>query len=87
MNKRDKRFRKEILKALRSGSKTTLQLYKIIKKKCPEHCDDSKVCTHYVVSRIRQPEWKHKLRMVQGSMQKEFLIYCNKGSGKWEIVE
>ncbi len=86
MNKRTKRFRGEILRALRDSPKTTPQLYKIIKKRCPGYCNDHEKCTHYAVTPTHQPEWKHRLRCVQNVMQKEFLIYCNKKSG-WEIVK
>lgn len=84
--KRAKRFKKEILKALRTGPKTTVQLYKIIKQKCPKYCDDR---VKYITmgGHKPEPEWKHGARCVQNSMQKDFLIYHNVGSGKWEIVE
>jgi len=80
--KRNKLFIEEILKALRKNPKTTIQLYKIIKQKCPKYCDDSEICTCYTITPSRQPEWKHRVRCVQNSMQKDFFIYNNKESGK-----
>lgn len=82
-----KRFREEILKALQDGPKTTPQLYKILKQRCPEYCDDSERCTHYKLTGTRQPEWKHRVRGIQNAMQKEFLIYLDKENGVWRIVE
>lgn len=85
--KRNKQFREEILKAIRGGPKTTHQLYKIIKKRCPEYCNDREKCTHYAMIHTQQPEWKHRVRCVQNALQKEFLIYFDKGPGTWKIVE
>ncbi|GAI35077.1 unnamed protein product, partial [marine sediment metagenome] len=65
----------------------TQQIYRIIKRNCPEYCDNSEKCTHYKLTGTRQPEWKHKIRWVQHKMQKEFLIYLDKGTGEWKIVE
>lgn len=83
----NKMFRKKILGALRNGPKTTPQIYRILKRECSEYCDDSEKCTHYGVTPTRQPEWKHRVRSVQNAMQKEFLIYSDKGTKTWKIVE
>jgi spore coat protein CotF len=85
--KRNSLFRKEILQALKQGKKTTAQLYEVLKRRCPEHCDDREKCTHYAVTKTYQPEWKHQARRVLDSMQKEFLIYYDKLDRKWKIVE
>jgi hypothetical protein len=82
-----KQFREKILQALRKGPKTTPQIYRILKRNCPEYCDNSEKCTHFKLTGTRQPEWKHKVRGVQHEMQKEFLIYLDKATGTWKIVE
>jgi len=81
------RFKKEILEALRMGPRTTPQIYRILKRKWPKYCDDTEKCTHYKFTGTRQPEWKHKVRWIQHTMQREFLIYLDKGTNEWKIVE
>ena len=82
----NKRFKEEILRALREGPKTTPQLYKIIKQRCPKYCNDNEKCTHKFIG-TRQPEWKHRFRSIQSVMQKEFLIYLDKGTGAWKLAD
>jgi hypothetical protein len=83
----EKRFKAEILKALREGPKTTPQIYRILKRNCSEYCNNSEKCTHFKLTGVRQPEWQHKMRGVQHKMQEEFLIYLDKGIHTWKIAE
>jgi hypothetical protein len=76
-----KLFREEILKVLRSGPKTTAQIYLALKRKYPKHCNDTQ---KHFGARLK---WKHDVSNLFYDMQKEFLIYLNKSKGVWKIVE
>ncbi|MBA7622764.1 hypothetical protein ES703_30150 [subsurface metagenome] len=79
--KQMKLFREEILRALRDGPKTTHQIYGILKRECPKYCNDTK---KHFGSRLM---WKHRVNNLMYSMQKELLIYLDKGANVWRIVE
>jgi hypothetical protein len=84
--KRNRRFRTELFKALKGGPKTTVQLYKVLKKNLPDDCDDG-VKYKTMGGRKPEPEWKHRARSVLNSLQSEFIIYNDKVSRDWKIVE
>jgi hypothetical protein len=85
--KRNKLFRAEIVRALKTDPKTTVQLYDLLKKKYPKYCDDTEICSHYALTPTKQPEWKHAVRCLLDSMKKGFLIYYDQFGKEWKVAE
>ena len=52
-------------------SKTTQELYRIVKSKLPDYCDDTERCHHHKLIPARQPEWKHALRNAHRQLKKK----------------
>ena len=65
-----------------SGKFDNPEIYKIVRQRFPELCDDSYICGHK--ERVRQPEWNHKVRDVLRDLKKLGVV-ANISRGKYLI--
>lgn len=80
-HKQKKLFQEEILRVLKKSPKKTQLIFRALNKKHPQYCDNSQ--NHFGT----RPKWKHDTSILLHNMQKEFLIYLDKGTNLWKIVK
>lgn len=76
-------FESLILSALRSGPKTTKELYRIAEARQPESCRTGPCTCHHRVKNA-QPEWRHRLRVDQQTLKNDGEI--RPVGDKWELA-
>lgn len=44
------------------GQRSTQEIYNAVKRHFPELCDDTYLCSESCISKVKQPEWQHRVR-------------------------
>lgn len=70
---------------LESGSKPHREIAYEIKKRYPEFCNDSILCTHEKKPSV-QTEWNHQVRNAEQGLKRKYIIKHNKLTGNWELI-